>query len=127
MCQQFGYKSFPLMPNIYTHTSCSSLNPVTVVGRAPDYCKISFHLNLYFLGFQYSAPVYEIMQYSKDVGMENKVHTVTCGVKGQSHEVTHVIEDAMASGYWIIVQNAHLGEPWTEELLGILKVREIMI
>ena len=54
--------------------------------------------------------------------MEGKVHVVTCGVKNQAQEIVHAMKDCMQSGYWFVLQNAHLGEAWTHEMLDLLKV-----
>ena len=54
--------------------------------------------------------------------MEGKVHIVTCGVSSQTQEIVHALTDCMQSGYWLVMQNAHLAEPWNQQMLSMLKV-----
>ena len=75
-----------------------------------------------FLAHPFSTPIYEILQFAKENGMEGKVHIVTCGISNQSQEIIHALTDCMQSGYWFVLQNAHLGEAWTPEMLELLKV-----
>ena len=54
--------------------------------------------------------------------MEGKVHTVTFGVNTQMSEVKYALRDCMQSGYWLVLQNAHLSEAWGQELMQLIKV-----
>ena len=44
--------------------------------------------------------------------MEGKVHIVTCGVSSQTQEIVHALTDCMQSGYWLVMQNAHLADDY---------------
>ena len=74
------------------------------------------------LAHPFSTPVYEILQFAKEIGMEGKVHIVTCGVSSQTQEIVHALTDCMQNGSWLVMQNAHLAEPWNASMLAILKV-----
>ncbi len=71
---------------------------------------------------QGGSPVSDLQQLAKVVGMEGKVHLVTCGVPSQMVELTHDLNDAMTHGHWLILQNAHLAQPWDTTLLDAVKV-----
>ena len=58
--------------------------------------------------------------------MEGRVHVVTCGVASQMSEVKHALLDCMQGGYWLVLQNAHLAETWTTDMLELIKVESIL-
>ena len=58
--------------------------------------------------------------------MEGRVHTVAFGVNTQMTEVKHALKDCMLTGYWLVLQNAHLAEEWEPELLELIKVISII-
>ena len=62
------------------------------------------------------------MSFAKDSGMEGRVHVVTLGVHTQMHELQHAMEDCLLTGYWLVIQNAHLAEAWPEDTLTLIKV-----
>ncbi len=70
------------------------------------------------------SPAHQILQLSKAVGMEGKVHVVTCGGGGHMTEVQHAMHDSLTMGYWLVINNAHLAQPWTQEMLELLKVSD---
>ena len=50
------------------------------------------------------------------------MHVVTLGVHTQMHELQHAMEDCLLTGYWLVIQNAHLAEAWPEDTLTLIKV-----
>ena len=67
-------------------------------------------------------PVADLVQVSRDVGHGGKVSVVTCGVATQMAEVQAALLDAITSGNWLLIQNAHLAEPWTQKMLRLVTV-----
>ena len=58
--------------------------------------------------------------------MEGRVHTVSFGASTQMTEVEHALKDCMLTGYWLVLQNAHLAEEWGPALLELIKVIPII-
>ena len=77
----------------------------------------------WFLGHTFMPPSQQILSYAKEIGMEGKVHVVTCGVPSQMTEIHHALADCMQAGYWLVLQNAHLADSWSPQLLQLIKVR----
>ena len=73
-------------------------------------------------GHVFMNPTHEILQLAKDMNMDGRVHVVTFGVNTQMQEVKHALQDCIQSGYWLVLQNAHLAAPWTKDMLQFLKV-----
>ena len=71
-------------------------------------------------------PVADLVQFSRDVGHEGKVQVVTCGVSSQMTEVKMALQEAMTTGNWLVIQNAHLAETWTKDMLQLLKVHHFI-
>jgi len=67
--------------------------------------------------------MHEVWQLAKEVGMEGRVRTVAFGVEDDSHlaEIWQALNDCSESGFWLIMQNAHLGL-WSGRLLHLLQV-----
>ena len=42
--------------------------------------------------------------------MEGKVRILNFGVKSQMAEVMHAMEESLATGHWLLLQNYHLAE-----------------
>ncbi|XP_023931630.1 dynein heavy chain 6, axonemal-like [Lingula anatina] len=66
-------------------------------------------------------PVFHIHQLAKDMNMEGKVLVLSCGVPTQMREIKHALEECLHAGYWLVLQNCHLAESWSTELLDIIK------
>ena len=56
--------------------------------------------------------------------MDTKLHVVTCGIPGQLRELEGLIQDCMAQGYWLVINNAHLIEDWSQDFLKLLQVKK---
>ena len=70
------------------------------------------------------SPAHQVLQLAKSVGMEGKVHVVTCGGGGHMTEVQHALADSMTAGYWLVLNNAHLAQQaWSKDMLTLIKVR----
>ena len=77
----------------------------------------------FFLGFVHYTSV---RQLARENNMDGRVHTVAFGASTQMTEVEHALKDCMLTGYWLVLQNAHLAEEWGPELLELIKVISII-
>ena len=77
-------------------------------------CSLSGHVSAY--------PVSDLVQLSRDMGHGGKVTVVTCGVSSQMAEIQTALQEAMTSGNWLLIQNAHQADPWNKPLLDLIKV-----
>nr|XP_006818816.1 PREDICTED: uncharacterized protein LOC100376274 [Saccoglossus kowalevskii] len=66
-------------------------------------------------------PVLEMMHYGKQTGMEGCIHVVTLGTPVQMDEAVQVIQDSMLSGHWVILNNCHLAETWTKDIIKLIQ------
>lgn len=76
------------------------------------------------LGLLLVNPANEIQQLAKEIGMEGRVRTIACGGAGVAMlELEQTLIDCIQSGYWLVVQNAHLHEePFSRSMLNLFKV-----
>ena len=76
-----------------------------------------------FVGHMFNHPIDEVVQLSRENGMEGRVRVVACGAgPGQLTDIQLAFEDCIHSGYWLVLQNAHLVDEWNRPLIDLLKV-----
>ncbi|XP_069111192.1 dynein heavy chain domain-containing protein 1-like isoform X2 [Argopecten irradians] len=72
-------------------------------------------------GNTYVTPAHEIKRLAKEVGMDGKVKVMNFGVKGQTSEARHALEECIQNGYWLLLQNYHLAEEPARSFFALLK------
>jgi len=68
------------------------------------------------------SPAHEVKRLAKELGMEGKVKVMNFGVEGQVEEARHALEDAVNTGYWLLLQNYHLADQPHTDFFQMLKV-----
>ncbi len=74
------------------------------------------------LDYTLANPTQELFGLARDVGMEGRIHVVTCGDVTSGQNLTQVLKECMSAGYWLVLQNAHLGQPWPQDSVQLIKV-----
>jgi len=82
-----------------------------------------FLVIMFIVGFTYVTPTHEVKRLAKEVGMDGKVKVLNFGVKGQTAEAQHALEDCIQNGYWLLLQNYHLADKPQKTFFTLLKVK----
>lgn len=61
-------------------------------------------------------PMAGLLRFAQDMKLKkNAVHTISLG-QGQGPIASAMINDALKTGHWVVLQNCHLAESWMKEL-----------
>jgi hypothetical protein len=103
---------------------CSCTTPVVFLLPAIEPEGNSMKDDSSWTGQWFSYPAHDVQQLAKEIGKEGRVRTLAFGGSDsnqQMAEIHQAFEDCMECGYWLILENIHLGGPWDSKMLGLLK------
>ena len=71
------------------------------------------------VAFTFSHPTTEVIQLARDIGFDGKVQITSCGNNNsnEEEEINQLLIDSMQFGHWLIIQNAHLSQQWSQTCL----------
>lgn len=68
-----------------------------------------------FILFPGANPIDDVMALANEMHMTKKLHIISLG-QGQGPRAVNLINEGMAKGYWVFLQNCHLASSWLPTL-----------
>ncbi|XP_064648692.1 dynein axonemal heavy chain 6-like isoform X2 [Lineus longissimus] len=72
-------------------------------------------------GYSLVSPAIAIQQYAKENKLSSRVKVLNFGTSAAMEEAKKMLEFCMESGDWLVLQNTHLVEAWSQDVLKLIR------
>jgi hypothetical protein len=73
-------------------------------------------------GYALVSPAQAVQQYAKENKLSSRVKVLNFGTSASMAKAKMMLEFCMQSGDWLVLQNTHLVNAWSQDVLKLIRV-----